>query len=199
MATAEVNAAMGRIVAAPTAGSCGVLPAVLCVGAYSTDQAVDALFTASAVGMIIAQNASVSGAQGGCQAEIGAASAMAAAALCELHGGAPEAALHAAATALQNLMGLVCDPVAGLVEVPCVKRNALGALNALLCADMALCAITTPIPFDQTVGAMHAVGCAMPQSLRESAMGGIAATDAARDIERRLFEPETPIPEDLGR
>ena len=126
---------------------------------------IDALFTASAIGMLIQINASVSGASGGCQAEIGTASAMSAAALTELMGGMPEMALDAAATALQNLMGLVCDPVAGLVEVPCVKRNAIGAVNALLCADMALCGIGSLIPFDETVDAMYQVGCAMPQSL----------------------------------
>jgi L-serine dehydratase len=199
MATAEVNASMGRIVAAPTAGSCGVLPGVLCAEEYEQERIIDALFTASAVGMLIQMNASVSGAQGGCQAEVGTASAMAAAALCELRGGSPAMALHAAATALQNLMGLVCDPVAGLVEVPCVKRNAIGAINALLCADMALCGITSPIPFDETVGAMYAVGCAMPQSLRESATGGLAATPTARALEQSIFGTEQTIPDDLGR
>jgi len=190
MAVGEVNAAMGRIVAAPTAGSCGVLPAVLSAEDYDEKSVVDALFTASAVGMLIQLNASVSGAKGGCQAEIGAAAAMAAAALVELRGGAPAMALSAAANALQNLMGLVCDPVAGLVEVPCVKRNGIGAINALLCADMALCGITTVIPFDETVSAMYEVGCAMPQSLRESAQGGIANTPCARMLEKSIFATE---------
>lgn len=204
MAVVEVNASMGRIVAAPTAGASGVLPGVLLAVQKerdSDDEAlIDALFTASAVGMIIQRNASVSGAQGGCQAEVGTASAMAAAALVELLGGSPEAALHAAATALQNLMGLVCDPVAGLVEVPCVKRNAIGANNALLCADMALCGIRSFIPFDETVEAMYQVGCSLPPSLRESAQGGIAATPTAKAMEVRLFAPEEmEIPEDLGR
>lgn len=187
MAAAEVNASMGLIVAAPTAGSCGVLPGVLHARDYPEEDIVDALFTASAVGMIIQINASVSGAIGGCQAEIGTASAMAAAALAELNGGTPKTALDAAAMALQNLMGLVCDPVAGLVEVPCVKRNAIGAINALLCADMALCGITSLIPFDETVDAMYRVGCSLPQSLKESAQGGIAATPTAKAIERDVF------------
>lgn len=204
MAVVEVNASMGRIVAAPTAGASGVLPGVLLAvqkaRGYDDEALIDALFTASAVGMIIQRNASVSGAQGGCQAEVGTASAMAAAALTELLGGSPEAALHAAATALQNLMGLVCDPVAGLVEVPCVKRNAIGANNALLCADMALCGIRSFIPFDETVDAMYRVGCSLPPSLRESAQGGIAATPTAKAAEARLFAPEEiDIPEDLGR
>lgn len=204
MAVVEINASMGRIVAAPTAGASGVLPGVLLAvqkeRGYDDDALIDALFTASAVGMIIQRNASVSGAQGGCQAEVGTASAMAAAALTELLGGSPEAALHAAATALQNLMGLVCDPVAGLVEVPCVKRNAIGAGNALLCADMALCGIRSFIPFDETVDAMYQVGCSLPPSLRESAQGGIAATPTAKAVEARLFAPEEmEIPEDLGR
>lgn len=192
MAAAEVNASMGLIVAAPTAGSCGVLPGVLCAGYYHEDAIVNALFTASAVGLIIQTNASVSGAKGGCQAEIGTAAAMGAAALTELKGGTPRMALTAAAIALQNLMGLVCDPVAGLVEVPCVKRNAIGAVNALLCADMALCGISAVIPFDETVDAMYRVGCSLPQSLRESGQGGIAATPTAKRIERCLFAPDDP-------
>jgi len=199
MSVAEVNASMGRIVAAPTAGSSGVLPGVLCAGNYEDEKMVDALFTASAVGMLIQINASVSGAQGGCQAEVGTASAMAAAALVELHGGSPESALFAASIALQNLMGLVCDPVAGLVEVPCVNRNAIGAVNALLCADMARSGIQAVIPFDETVEAMHRVGCSLPQSLRESAEGGIAATPTARELEKSIFAPEPPILDDLGR
>ncbi len=187
MAIGEVSASMGRIVAAPTAGSSGILPAVLLDDSYDVEDIIDALFSASAIGMLIQMNASVSGAQGGCQAEIGTASAMAAAALVELNGGSPIFALSAAANALQNLMGLVCDPVAGLVEVPCIKRNGIGAVNALLCADMALSGITTLIPFDQTVSAMYEVGCAMPQSLRESANGGIANTPCARALEKRIF------------
>lgn len=196
MAVVEVNAAMGRIVAAPTAGASGVLPGVLLTVqqtfGYDDQQMVQALFTAAAIGLLIQRNASVAGAEGGCQAEVGTAAAMAAAALVELRGGTPQQALDAAATALQNLMGLVCDPVAGLVEVPCVKRNAIGAANALLCADMALAGVGSLIPFDQTVEAMYAVGCALPSSLRESGQGGLAATPKGREIARTIFQAASP-------
>ena len=196
MAVVEVNAAMGRIVAAPTAGASGVLPGVLMTVqqtfGYTDEHMVQALFTAAAVGMLVQRNASVAGAEGGCQAEVGTAAAMAAAALVELREGTPEQALDAAATALQNLMGLVCDPVAGLVEVPCVKRNAIGAANALLCADLALAGVGSLIPFDQTVEAMYAVGCALPPSLRESGQGGLAGTPKAKEIADEIFHTDSP-------
>ena len=153
LAVAEVNASMGRIVAAPTAGASGVLPAVLVMCSekhgFTDRDLVNGLFTAGAVGVIIARNASISGAEGGCQAEIGSASAMAAAALAELCGASPAASLSAAAMAVKNILGLVCDPVAGLVECPCIKRNAMGAANAVLAADMALAGISSIIPFDE--------------------------------------------------
>lgn len=186
MATLEVNASMGRIVAAPTAGASGVLPGVLLtIGktrGYSDDDLVRALFTAGAVGRIIATRATISGADGGCQAETGAAASMAAAALVELVGGTPQQALDAAAIALKNVLGLVCDPVAGLVECPCIKRNGIGAVNALLAADTALAGITSRIPFDEVVDAMRRVGSAMSPSLRETAMGGLAATPTGKAI-----------------
>lgn len=176
----EVNSSMGLIVAAPTAGSSGVIPGVFIAlqEAFNlSDEAmIKALFNAGAVGYIITRNATVSGAEGGCQAEVGAASAMAAAAVCELMGGSPEACLDAASTALTNILGLVCDPIAGLVEAPCQKRNAMGVSNALISAEMALCGIKHIIPFDETVSAMYKVGKSMPSELRETAMGGVAAT-----------------------
>lgn len=192
MAVVEVNASMGRIVAAPTAGASGVLPGTLitCAKAkgWDDDALLSALFNAGAVGLIIAKNASISGAQGGCQAETGTAAAMAASALVELSGGSPEKCLHAAAMALKNVMGLVCDPVAGLVECPCIKRNAIGAANALLCADMALAGIESLIPFDEVVAAMKSVGRLMSPDLRETAKGGLAGTPTARAIKSKLEE-----------
>lgn len=161
MAVVEVNAAMGRIVAAPTAGASGILPGVLFTCAkergWNDEKLLSGLLTAGAIGSIIAANASISGAEHGCQAETGSAAAMAAAALCELDGGSADRCLNAAAIALKNVMGLVCDPVAGLVECPCIKRNALGAMNALISADMALAGIPSLIPFDETVMAMRSV------------------------------------------
>jgi len=180
MAIAEVNAAMGRIVAAPTAGSCGILPAVLLTAAEqlgaSEEEQVQALFTASGIGMVITKIAGVSGAVGGCQAECGSASAMAAAAAVEMAGGTAEQSAHACAIALKNILGLVCDPVAGLVEVPCVKRNAGGAANALVAIDLALAGIKSVIPVDEVIQAMHQIGQAMPASLKETAQGGLAVT-----------------------
>ena len=160
---------------------------------------VEALFVSAAVGLLIQTNATVSGAEGGCQAEVGAASAMAAAALTFLQGGSAGASLSAAALALQNLMGLVCDPVAGLVEVPCVNRNSIGAVNALLSADIVLSGTGVMIPFDETVDAMYAVGCSLSPALRESAQGGIAATPTAKAAEKSIFAAEQYIPEGLGR
>lgn len=186
----ESNACMKRIVAAPTAGACGVLPAVL-VPLYeeervSEDEVIHALYTAAGIGQVIASRAFIAGAAGGCQAEIGAASAMAAGALVFLQGGDEEQISHGAAMALKNLLGLVCDPVAGLVEVPCVKRNVIGAVNALSSADMALAGITSRIPPDQVIDAMKEVGESMHVSLRETGEGGVANTPEARKIKEKL-------------
>lgn len=183
MAVLETNASMGRIVAAPTAGSAGVIPGVLLAlqkaKGYSDEQLQHALACAAAVGYLITRNATVSGAEGGCQAEIGSAAAMAAAACVELEGGTPEQCLNAAGNALTNMMGLVCDPVAGLVEVPCQKRNASGAATALVSAQTSLAGIGNLVGFDQTVEAMYKVGRSLPFELRESALGGLAATPDA--------------------
>lgn len=181
---AESNACMKRIVAAPTAGSCGVLPAVL-VPCYrerniKEEQILKAMYVAAGIGQVIALRASISGAAGGCQAEIGSASAMAAGALVYLQGGDSEQIIHAAAMALKGLLGLVCDPVAGLVEVPCVKRNVIGAVNALSCADLAMAGIISRIPPDQVIDAMKEVGDKMDVSLRETGLGGLAATPQAQ-------------------
>jgi L-serine dehydratase len=188
---AEVNAGMGKIVAAPTAGSCGVLPAVLLTVAEELnageEQLIEALFAASGVGLVIAHQASVSGAQGGCQAEIGSAACMAAVAAVELAGGDPESAAHAGAIALKTLLGLVCDPVAGLVEVPCVKRNVTGAVNALVAADMALAGIKSNIPLDEVIVTMGQIGNSMPCSLKETAQGGLAITPTALKVKERVL------------
>ena len=187
----ECNACMKRIVAAPTAGSCGVIPAVLLPyqqeypDATETDM-IQALYVSGGFGNILAERASISGAEAGCQAEIGAASAMAAAALVYLRGGTPEACGHACAMTLKNLLGLVCDPVAGLVEVPCVKRNVVGVVNAISCANMALAGITSRIPADEVIDAMAEVGAAMSADLRETARGGLAATPSAQKIAKDL-------------
>jgi len=186
LATAEVNAAMGRIVAAPTGGASGVLPAVLLtVGAHceATDaQLVEALFTAGAIGGVIAARATLSGAAGGCQAEIGSGAAMAAAAAVQLCGGNPKQAGQAASLALQGLLGLVCDPVGGLVEVPCVHRNGTGAAVALAGAEMALAGVEFAIPFDDVVDAASTVGRSLPPSLRETALGGLAVTRTGLEL-----------------
>ena len=190
--TAECNACMKRIVAAPTAGSCGVLPAVLLPLARAgeaDDKAIcDALYVAAGFGQVIAARATLAGAEGGCQAEVGAASAMAAAALCYLKGGAPEQCASAAAMALGNLLGLVCDPVAGLVEVPCVKRNVVGAVNAVACANMALAGVEYAIPCDEVIDAMGRVGAQLSPDLRETGLGGLAASPTGQAIARRLAE-----------
>lgn len=194
LAVSEVNAAMGRIVACPTAGSCGIIPGALLAAAEalqaSDDTLVDALFTSAGIGMVIAEHASISGAQGGCQAECGSAAAMAAGAVVELAGGTPEQIGHALAFALKSTLGLVCDPVAGLVEVPCVKRNAFGALQALMAADMALAGIKSVIPADEVIDAMYQIGQAIPVSLRETSGGGLAKTPTAQAIEERLYTNE---------
>lgn len=180
MAVLEVNASMGLIVAAPTAGSAGVVPGVLL--ALSDEHHVDdetlckGLINASAIGYLLMRNASVAGAEAGCQAEVGAASAMAASAIVEIMGGTPEMCLTAASFAISNLLGLVCDPIAGLVESPCQSRNAIGVSNAIASAELALSGITHPIPFDEMVEAMLRVGRGLPFELRETAMGGCAGT-----------------------
>lgn len=181
---------MGRIVAAPTAGSAGVLPACLFAAQEKfnlTDEVlVRGLFTAAAVGMIIAENATLAGSEGGCQAEVGSASAMAAAALCEMRGALPAVSLNASGIALKMILGLVCDPIAGLVECPCIKRNAMGAVNAMLAADMALSGISSLVPFDEVVMATRSVGRQMNVDLRETAKGGLAATPTGKELMRRL-------------
>ncbi|WP_010630989.1 L-serine ammonia-lyase, iron-sulfur-dependent, subunit alpha [Sporolactobacillus vineae] len=191
MATNEVNAAMGIICATPTAGSAGVVPGTL-FGLRKRmqpthDQMVRFLFTAGAFGFIVANNASIAGAAGGCQAEVGSATGMAAAATVELAGGSPEQSADAMAIALGNMLGLVCDPVAGLVEVPCVKRNAIGASTAIVAADIALAGIKSKIPCDEVIDAMYQVGRLMPAALRETAMGGLADTRTGRELKQRIF------------
>lgn len=182
----EHNACMGRIVAAPTAGACGVMPAVLIPlqrrEQLSDEVMVECLYVAAGFGQVIASRASISGAEGGCQAEVGSASGMAAAALVHARGGTPRQMAAACAMALQNVLGLVCDPVAGLVECPCVKRNVMGAVNALTCADMALAGLDGAIPCDEVIDALGAVGRALPASLRETGEGGLAATPTGRRI-----------------
>ena len=191
LAVSEYNAAMGKVVAAPTAGSCGILPgtvvSLLEEGRCSRQSAVMALFTAGAFGMVIAQKASIAGAEGGCQAECGSASAMAAAALVELMGGSPTQAAHACAMALKNQMGLVCDPVAGLVEIPCIKRNVSGTVTAFSSAEMALAGIESKIPADECVEAMGAVGESMPCALKETSQGGLAATPTGQKLREQVF------------
>ncbi|MEG1720605.1 MAG: L-serine ammonia-lyase, iron-sulfur-dependent, subunit alpha [Pseudoflavonifractor sp.] len=191
--TGECNACMQRIVAAPTAGASGVLPAVLLPlqarDSIPDEQMVRALYVSAGFGQVIASRASIAGAEGGCQAEVGSASGMGAAALVFLGGGSPAQMAQACAMALANTLGLVCDPVAGLVEVPCVKRNVMGAVNALSCAEMALCGVTSVIPCDEVIDAMRAVGDALPASLRETGAGGLAATPTGRRIAEAVLHP----------
>ena len=191
LAVSENNAAMGKIVAAPTAGSCGILPgavvSMLDEGRCSREAAVMALFTAGAFGMVIAQNASIAGAEGGCQAECGSAAAMAAAALVELMGGTPQQCAHACAMAIKIQLGLVSDPVAGLVEIPCIKRNVSGVAIAFSSAEMALAGIESKIPADECIGAMREVGCSIPSALRETAKGGLAATPTGERLREQVF------------
>ena len=186
----ESNACMKRIVAAPTAGASGVLPAVFLPlqarDGLDDRRMVEALYVAAGFGQVIATRASISGAEGGCQAEVGSASGMAAAALVYVMGGTPGQMAHACAMALSNTLGLVCDPVAGLVEVPCVNRNVMGAVNALSCAEMALSGVESAIPCDEVIDAMRAVGDALPASLRETGSGGLAATPTGRRLAERL-------------
>lgn len=191
IAVSEYNAAMGRIVASPTAGSCGILPgtvvSMLEEGRCDERAAVMALFTAGAVGMVIANQASVAGAQGGCQAECGSASAMAAAALVELCGGTPTQAAHACAMAIKNQLGLVCDPVAGLVEIPCIKRNVSGTAIAFTSAEMALAGIESRIPADECVMAMRQVGDMLPCALKETSQAGLASTPTGIRLKKMVF------------
>ena len=205
LAVSELTASMGRIVAAPTAGSCGILPAALITmqeeKGCSDHDCVMALFTASAVGMVIANNASLAGAQGGCQAECGSASAMAAAAIVELAaamaaaaitelaGGTPHMVSQAVAIALKNILGLVCDPVAGLVEIPCIKRNASGVAGAFVAAEMALAGIDSAIPADEGIWSMKRIGDVMSPTLKETAEGGLAATPTGRKLHDQVFGP----------
>ena len=191
LSSSEVNASMGKICASATAGSCGIVPAAVltAIEVYGSteEETLNALFTASGIGIIIATNATVSGAEGGCQAECGAAAAMAAGAMVELAGGTPEQSLHAGAAALKNVLGLVCDPIAGLVEAPCAKRNSSGVINAMISADLALAGVKSVIPFDEVVEAMFEVGKALPMELRETALGGVAITKTGKELERRIF------------
>lgn len=191
MAVNELNAKMGLICATPTAGSAGCLPAVLSTAIdklhLSEKEQLDFLFTAGAFGLVIGNNASISGAEGGCQAEVGSASAMSAAALVKAAGGSAKQASQAVAFVIKNMLGLICDPVAGLVEVPCVKRNALGASFALVAADMALAGIQSQIPVDEVIGAMYQVGSSLPTAFRETAEGGLATTPTARRLSQEIF------------
>ncbi|WP_186306452.1 L-serine ammonia-lyase, iron-sulfur-dependent, subunit alpha [Siminovitchia fortis] len=190
-ATSETNARMGVIVATPTAGSAGVLPGCIFALKENTDipfdQLVMGLFTASAMGYVIANRAFISGAAGGCQAEVGSATAMASAAIVEMRGGTPEQAANAGAMALKSLLGLVCDPVAGLVEVPCIKRNVIGTSIAFASADMALAGLESRIPFDEVIGAMYDIGKSMPRTLKETALGGLAATPTGEEMKEKIL------------
>ena len=191
LSSSEVNASMGRIVACPTAGSCGILPAVILTAGEklekTDDELVMALFASAAVGMIIGRNATFAGAEGGCQAECGSASAMAAAAVVEMMGGTPKMSLDAGAIVFKNVLGLVCDPVAGLVEIPCAKRNSSGAISALCTADLVMAGVESKIPFDDALSAMYKVGRSLPPSLRETALGGVAVTKAGLELRKKVF------------
>ncbi|MDY4511674.1 L-serine ammonia-lyase, iron-sulfur-dependent, subunit alpha [Streptococcus hyovaginalis] len=191
MAVNEQNAKMGLVCATPTAGSAGCIPAIISTAIeklqLSHDEQLDFLFAAGAFGLVIANNASISGAEGGCQAEVGSAAAMGAAAITLAAGGTAYQASQAIAFVIKNLLGLVCDPVAGLVEVPCVKRNAMGASFALVAADMALAGIESKIPVDEVVDAMYQVGKAMPTAFKETAEGGLAATPTGRRYAQEIF------------
>lgn len=190
--SSEVNASMGKICAAPTAGSCGIIPAALFTAeeqlSLTEEALIEGLITSSVVGEIITMNATVSGAEGGCQAECGSAAAMAAAMLVILRKGTILQAFDGAAIALKNIMGLVCDPIAGLVEAPCAKRNASGVINAMISADMALAGVQSIIPFDEVVEAMFKVGKSLPHTLKETALGGIAVTKTAVHIQNKIYK-----------
>ncbi|MBE6047412.1 MAG: L-serine ammonia-lyase, iron-sulfur-dependent, subunit alpha [Clostridium sp.] len=191
LSSSEVNAAMGKIVACPTAGSCGILPAVILTAGEklnkTEDELIQGLFASSAVGIIIGMNATMAGAEGGCQAECGSASAMGAAAVVEMMGGTPKMSLDAAAIVFKNVLGLVCDPVAGLVEIPCAKRNASGVVNALCTADLVMAGVESKIPFDDALCAMYKVGKSLPPSLRETALGGVAITKAGLELKKKVY------------
>lgn len=191
IAVSEYNAAMGKIVAAPTAGSCGIMPGCLVSlleeKGIEREKIIHAMFTAAGFGIVIAKRASIAGAQGGCQAECGSASAMAAAALVEIYGGSPAQSANACAIALKNQLGLVCDPVAGLVEIPCIKRNVAGIMIAFSSADMALAGIVSKIPVDEVIDAMKEVGDALPCSLKETAKGGLANTPTGKKMTKSIF------------
>lgn len=191
VATNEVNAAMGKICATPTAGSAGVVPGVLFALKdklqLSRTDMLNFLLTSGAFGFVVANNASISGASGGCQAEVGSAAAMAAAAVVEAEGGTPQQSAEGFAICMKNMLGLVCDPVAGLVEVPCVKRNAAGASNAIVSADMALAGIESRIPTDEVIDAMYRIGQTMPSALRETGRGGLAGTPTGQRLKQQIF------------
>ncbi|MUV40004.1 L-serine ammonia-lyase [Lentibacillus sp. JNUCC-1] len=191
MGTNEVNAAMGTICATPTAGSAGCVPGTLFAVKNqlnpTREEMIRYLFTAGAFGFVVANNAFISGAAGGCQAEVGSAGAMASAAIVEMAGGSPQQSADAFAITLKNMLGLVCDPVAGLVEVPCVKRNAAGSSLAIVSADMALAGVTSTIPCDEVIGAMYKIGKQMPSSLRETGEGGLADTPTGRLLKDKIF------------
>ncbi len=191
LATSESNARMGVIVATPTAGAAGILPGVL-FSLHKNDgtpykDLVMGLFTASMLGFVIANRSFISGAAGGCQAEVGSATAMAAGTIVELKGGTPQQAVNATAIAMKSLLGLVCDPVAGLVEVPCIKRNVIGTSIAFSAADMSLAGIESRIPCDEVIEAMYRIGKDMPRTLRETALGGLATTETGKQVKERLF------------
>jgi L-serine dehydratase len=199
LAVSEVNASMGRIIATPTAGSCGIIPGVFVSSqkrfGWDDDRLVMGLFAAGAIGYVIANNSFVSGAEGGCQAEVGSAIGMAAGAMVELRGGTPAQAAHAVGLALKNTLGLICDPVGGLVEVPCIVRNGFGAVNALAAADMALAGVRSVIPSDEVIQVMLEVGTSMPEKHRETAKGGLAQTPTGKQIMDRLYRKGQPKPE----
>lgn len=190
LSVSEINASMGRIIACPTAGSCGIVPAAVLSVAQkynkNEDNIISALFTAAGIGILIGEHATLSGAEGGCQAECGSAAAMAAAAVVEMNRGTPEMIFYAAAIAIKNVLGLVCDPVCGLVEIPCIKRNAMGVTNAIISADMALAGIKSYIPFDEVVETMYRIGKALPREMRETALGGLAVTPTASNLGKKL-------------
>jgi len=195
VSTSEVNASMGVICASPTAGASGILPSSILNAkeklGSSDEDIIFALFTAAVIGELATKNATVSGAEGGCQAECGVAASMAAAAIVEMAGGSPIDSFNAASFALINVMGLICDPVAGLVEYPCFLRNASGVVNAFVSADLALAGVQSLIPFDEVLEAMYKVGKSLPETLRETALGGIAITPAAKEIARRFYDGTT--------
>lgn len=192
LSCSEINASMGRICAAPTAGACGIIPAVIISVAEKLKcderKILDALLTASGIGAIITKNATVSGAEGGCQAECGVAAAMAAAAAVQMFDGTPDMAVNASAFAIMNVLGLICDPVAGLVQVPCAFRNASQAINAMLSADMALAGLKSIISLDEVIDAMYRVGKMLPYQLRETALGGLASTPTGKSIYNKIFK-----------